>query len=210
MAYTLTTATTEVRALINESTASFWSDTEVQEWIKQGCLDWTEKSLLLIKDDTITLATNTVQYTISGSSYINNAIRVLHAEYNSKAMQRLSFEQFRGHSAIQALGSDPAPQYFYDQYDGTTFTVYIAPTPSTTYNGGTVSVQFALRTDDIAELPYEYQPNIFLFAAARAKMKERQYDEAKLFQEMYNNNIIFARTDSLDLGQEPTDSFRIK
>ena len=34
MAFTLATSVTEVRALINEATASYWSDTEIENWIK--------------------------------------------------------------------------------------------------------------------------------------------------------------------------------
>jgi hypothetical protein len=209
MTFTLTTATTEVRALINEASASFWSDTEIQNWIKQGCLDWCEKSLLYIKEDTLTIVTNQVQYTTSGNSDIDNAIRVLHAEHNNKALQRTTFEQIRGHNA-PTLASDPAPKYYYDQYDGLTFTVYIGPKPSSTYNGESISCLFAMRTDDITLLPYEYQPHIFLFAASKAKIKERQYQESSLMWQQYINNIMFARRDSLEQEQMTTDKFRIQ
>ena len=61
MAFTLAQAITEVRALLNEDTASYWSDTNITSWIQQGCLDFTEKSLLLVCKDTITLATGVSQ-----------------------------------------------------------------------------------------------------------------------------------------------------
>lgn len=209
MAFTLATSVTEVRALINEESASYWSDTEIQNWIKQGCLDWCEKSLLLVKEDTITLVNNQVQYTTSGNSYIDDAVRTLHAEYDNVALQRISYEQLRGHNALK-LASDPGPKYYYDQYDGTTFTFYIGPKPSTTYAGNTVTVMFACRTDDITQLPYEYQPIIFLYAASKAKVKERQWQESALLWQQYINNIIFSRQDSLELGQTPTEAYRIK
>lgn len=210
MAFTLNQAVTEVRAIINEETASYWSDTEIQSWIAQGCLDWCEKTLSYILEDTITLTTNTVQYTTSTNSYIDNAMLVLHAEHNNKALKRLRYEQLRGHNAPAALGSDAAPKYFYDQYDGTTFTFYIAPTPSSTYNNTLVTVLFASRTDDITALPYEYQQQIFLYAASKAKAKERQFSEASLFWQQYINNIQFARLDSLEHGAMETErNFRV-
>ncbi len=207
MAFTLTTAKTEVRALINEDTASYWSDTEIENWIKQGCLDWCEKTLLLTREDTITLATNTYKYTTSGSSYIDNAIRTLHAEHNNKALKRLSYEQFRGHNRM-VLVDDEDPEYFYDKYNELVFTVYIAGTPSVSQNGDTVNVLFACRTNAIAELPYEYQPNIFNFAATKAKMKERQWQEAQLLWQIYLNNITFSRKDKLEIPHQTSEHFK--
>jgi len=209
MAYTAATALTEVRSLIQEPIAAYWTDTEINEWIKQGCLDWCEKTLLLCKEDTITLVANQVQYTTSTNSYIDNAIRTLHAEYNNVAMQRVRYEQLRGHNAMK-LATDPAPKYFFDKYDGTSFTVYVAPTPSATYDSTIMSVLFAIRTDDITEIPYEYQQVIFLFAASKAKVKERQWQESALLWNQYVNNIAFSRRDTQELGQLPTKAFRIE
>jgi len=100
MAFTLIQGVQEVRSLINESSASYWSDTELESWIKQGCLDWCEK------------ITNQYQYTASTSNYIDNAIRTLHAEYNNIALKRLTFEEIRGHNQM-VLTNDENPKYFY-------------------------------------------------------------------------------------------------
>jgi hypothetical protein len=208
MAYTAATALTEVRSIINEPSASFWTDAEILEWIRQGCLDWCEKSLLLIKEDIITPVTNTVKYTTSGSSYIYNAIRTLHAEYDDTALQRITYEQIKKHNARQ-LGNLVKPAYFYDQYDGLVFTFYLGPIPDATITSD-ITVLFAMRTDDIEEIPYEYQQTIFLYAIHKAKLKDRQYQEASMILQQYVNNILFARQDSLELPGQSTDSFRIK
>lgn len=209
MAYTLTTATTEVRALINEDTAAFWSDDDIQEWIKQGCLDWSEKSLLAVKMDTVTLVSGQYLYTTSTNSEIDNAIRTIHAEYNNVALQRISYEQLRGHNALK-LGSDKTPKYYFDLYNETTFTLHIAPTPTATEAGNALTCYFAKRIDDITKIPYEYQQTIFLYAASKAKTRERQYQEAMMYYQMYVQNIIFARQDSLQRGVQPTSTFRIQ
>jgi hypothetical protein len=208
MAFTLATGVTEVRALLNEETGSFWSDTELQNWIKQGCLDWCEKSLLYIVEDTITVVDAQVKYTTSGSSHIDNAIRTLHAEYGNAALQRVNYEQIRKHNARQ-LGSSVTPAYYHDQYNGLVFTFYLGPTPDNTVAGNNITVQFALRTDDITKIPYEYQQHIFLYAYSKAKIKERQYREATMAWQQYINNIMFARKDSLEHGTQPVETFRI-
>ena len=207
MAFTLSSSVTEVRSLINEPTASYWSDTEIESWIKQGCLDWCEKTLLLTQEDVITLATDTYRYTASTGNYINNAIRTLHAEHKGIALKRLTYEEMRGHTQM-ALATDEDPRYIYDKYNGLVFTVWIGDTPSVEQNGDSINVIFALRTDAIAELPYEHQSTIFNYAAAKAKMKERQWQEAQLLWQMYLNNVAFARKDKLEIPEQSFDQFK--
>ena len=208
MAYTLASTVTEIRALINEDVADYWSDSEIQNWIKEGVLDWCAKSLLYMRHDTITLATDTQEYTASGSSYISNALRTLHADYEGRALQRISYEQINKHNA-RALGGDDEPYFFFDHYNGTTLTFYIGPTPTATYNSETVNVVFACRTDDITAIPWEYQPTVFLYAAHKAKFKERQYQEAYLYYQQYINNIVFSRADNINRGVQTTDAFKV-
>ena len=209
MAFTITTATTEVRAIINEAIASYWSDTEIVSWIKQGCLDWCEKTLLLTQEDTITLSTNTYKYTSSTNSHIDNAIRTLHAEHKGRALKRLTYEEMRGHNQM-SMATNEDPEYFYDKYSGLTFTLYIGDTPSVEQNGDSVSVIFALRSDDITKIQYEHQPTIFNYAAAKAKMKERQWQEAQLLWQIYLNNIAFSRKDKLEIPTQSFDQFKEK
>jgi len=209
MAFTLATSVTEVRALVNESTASFWSDTEIESWIKQGCLDWTEKTLLLTYEDRIALVTSTVTYTSSVSNYIDSAIRTLHAKFSGKALKRLTYEELHEHHQM-VLATNESPEYYYDKYDGLTFTFYIADTPSVVQNGAYVNMLFACRTDDITKIPYEYQSNIFNFAASKAKMKERQWQEAQLLWQIYLNNISFARKDKLEIPEQTSEHFKEK
>jgi hypothetical protein len=127
MAFTLATSITEVRALLNEASTYFWSDTEITNWIKQGCLDWCEKSLGLIKEDTIALVTNQYQYTTSTNSYIDDAIQCIYCEHNNIALQRISLPQMRGHNQI-TLATDSMPKYYFDTYDGLTYTFYVMNT----------------------------------------------------------------------------------
>ena len=209
MSFSLIQAVQEIRYLINEPLPSFWSDTELESWIAQGCLDWCEKTLLLTREDTIILSTNTYKYTSSAGDHIDNAMRTLHAEHDGRALKRLTYEEMRGHNQM-SMATDEDPEYFYDKYNGLTFTLYIGDTPSAAQNGDSVSVIFAIRTDDITELPYEHQQTIFNFAAAKAKMKERQWQEAQLLWQMYLNNIVFSRKDKLEIPEQKFDQFKEK
>jgi hypothetical protein len=210
MAFTLATSITEVRALLNEASTYFWSDTEITNWIKQGCLDWCEKSLGLIKEDTIALVTNQYQYTTSTNSYIDDAIQCIYCEHNNIALQRISLPQMRGHNQI-TLATDSMPKYYFDTYDGLTYTFYVGPTPSSSFNAELLTVRWASRTDDITTIPYEHQQTIFLYAASKAHSKDRQYGDATMMWQQYINNISFSRVDRETGDQQtPTDAFRIK
>lgn len=209
MAYTEAQAITEVRYIINEETPSYWSDTELQGWIQQGVLDWCQKSLLFTREDSITLVSGQTEYTVSNLTYLASALRTIHAEYNGKALQRINYEQIRKHNA-KSLGTDKTPVYFFDMYDGVNMTLYIGPAPSATEAGNDVTIHVAGKTTDITKIPDEYQPTIFLFAAHKAKFKERQYQEAYLYYQMYINNIVFSRSDALNRGIQTVDAFRIR
>ena len=209
MAYSLAQSITEVRSIINEDTASFWTDAQITAWLQQGTLDWCEKSLLYADEDDITLVASQAKYTTSTSSNIDTASRVLHAEYSGKAMQRVSYTQIRAHNA-RALGSLTTPFYYYDQYFGNALTVFIGPTPAAAQADETVSVIFAMKTTDITDIADEYQPTIFLYAAHKCKVRERQYQEASMFYQQYLANVYFSKADRLVPAVQPVDGYRIK
>lgn len=47
MAVLMSTAITEVRALLNESAAAFWTNAQLQSWINQGCEDVARRAEIL-------------------------------------------------------------------------------------------------------------------------------------------------------------------
>ena len=53
MAYTLTQSVTQVRSLLDEATAQFWTDAELESWINQGCQDVARRAETLWQEVTI-------------------------------------------------------------------------------------------------------------------------------------------------------------
>ena len=86
--------------------------------------------------------------------------------------------------------------------------VWVWPIPSASENATTIYCLAAQATDDITDIRYEYQPLVALYACALAKMKDRKYQEATLFQQMYLNSIKYEREDKFDLGKDKIDKFR--
>lgn len=204
MAYTAATLRTEVRALLNESTGAFWSDTEIDEWVKQGCLDLSTKVHAYVTEQTFNLATSQFKYTSTDGAWIANLVRCKHVWWkdaaNAKALQRMEFEKL-GHQQVNTAGP---PRWYCEERQN----IWIWPVPTVTENATTIYCLASQATDDITNIRYEYQPLVTLFAASLAKMKDRKYAEASLFQQMYLNSINYERQDKFDLGEDPSEKFR--
>jgi hypothetical protein len=88
--------------------------------------------------------------------------------------------------------------------------VFIWPKPTATENGQTVSMLHAYETDDATALRDEHQHIAILYAAAKAKQKDRMFEEAALLLSQYYNAVTFERQDKFDMGVDPIASFKQK
>ena len=59
---TMTNAITAVRSLLDEATAVFWSDTEIQNWVNEGCLEVSRRAEILWNTDAIAVTALTQTY----------------------------------------------------------------------------------------------------------------------------------------------------
>jgi len=201
VAYTLSQSVTQVRSLINEDSAAFWSDTEIENWIKEATIDVSCKLLCAETDTAITLVANQWAYTD-----LTDLLKIKGCYYDAgsgaiKGMQRIDVEKL-GHLQV----SSGAPKYFYDINRD----VNIWPIPSATEAGDTIVVYHAYETDDVTDLRDEHQPLTFLYAAAKAKTKDRMFQESSLLMSQYLNSVNFERQDKYDQGTTPTSEFSLK
>lgn len=208
MALTVAEMTTEVRALINEESASFWSDTEIENWIKQGTIDISCKLLSAEQESTITLATNQWIYTSSDESWIGDLLRSKDVYFtdssgNIYGLQRIRIKNI-GHLEVKQTAN--RPKYFVE----VNRKFYVWPKPSSNENGQDLTVVHAYETDDATALKDEHQHLVILFAAARAKTKDRAFNDAALMMQEYRSGIQFERQDKYDFGVDPTEVFRLR
>jgi len=114
MAYTLSQAVAQVRYLLNEPTAGFWTDTEIESWLGQAAADISTKTLCTTAEGTITLATSQMKYTSSDSAWLDDLIRAEVVWYSSgtgtRGLQRIQPHMF-GH--VQNKDAGPT-RYFYE------------------------------------------------------------------------------------------------
>ncbi len=182
---------TEVRSLINEATASFWTDAQLQNWLDQGISDIAARGLVLQSADTFLLVTGQLEYAdlvTGGVAGVTDIVKVWGAIYISPdneyiGLKRISPSQV---ADLPFMAAGP-PKYYYHFADK----LGILPLPTTGENGESVKVYFskqpagatlALR---IAELPPEYKNLIYWYAASMCFKKEHRITESDSLYKMY-------------------------
>lgn len=207
MAYTAATARSRVREFINEDTADFWTDTEIDEWIKMGCLDISTKTLVVKHRDYFTLATDTEVYDASdfNTNTSDVIVGVQYAWYqddmNAVSLQKIRPDQF-GHVQFQDAG--PPKMFFEDNGE-----IFVWPVPTSSENGNKINLIYAYASDDITDLRYNYQIMAIWFAVSMAKAKDEQFGQASMWQQVYANALQFERNDKFDKGIERAQSKRL-
>ena len=212
MSYTAANAITETRYLINENNADFWSDTEIEGWIKEATIDVSCKLLSAEAEGTIDIVDNQWIYTSDDESWIGDLLKIKGCYYeivntttsalvSVAGLQRVDMEKF-GHLQVNS----GKPRYFMENNRS----VYIYPIPTSTEEQYDIEVLYAYETDDVTALRDEHQSLTFLYAASKAKMKDRLFEEANFYMSQYLNSISFERKDKYDFGVDPTSEFDLK
>jgi len=206
LAYTLAQSVTQIRSLINEETPGFWDDTEIENWIKEATIDISTKLLSVEDEQTIILINGQWIYTSVEESWIADLIKAKGCYYdagsgNVKGMQRIDIQKV-GHLPV----STGIPKYFFENNRN----FYIWPVPTAAEAGNTITVIYGMESDDITDLKDEHQPFAFLYAAARAKAKDRMFQESALYMSQYISSLNFERQDKFDMGTDPYATFDLK
>ena len=188
--YTAATARTQIRSILNEATASFWSDTEIDNWVKEATEDISVRTGCIQISDTVTLSTGTYEYaTTTGSVSAADIVDILGMVYVvSTDIIGNTTQRFIGLIPISPsvvsqlpLTDSGPPQYYYRAGDK----IGVLPVPTATENAQVVRLYFTKQSQTIGDLPNEYQPLTFWYAASMAYKKEHRYVESDKFYQMY-------------------------
>jgi len=189
------------RYYLNEPTEVFWSDDELLVWLNKGTLDIATRTKCLESWESVSLAADTVEYTLS-DSYI--AITDVVYSDASDALKGLikSNPSSVGHES--AVGE---PSYWYSAGNKLGIFPSLAAIDGTTAE--TVRAYYVTRPTDVTSgqnvlVPAHYDHALTLYIAARAWYKDGQfakgnrlmaeyYEELDRFRLDYNEQIKQAK-----------------
>ena len=207
--YTAAEALQQVRVLINETTASFWTDEEINNWIIEGVIDVSSRGVSWEKRDSINLAANTIAYTAlvsGGAGAIAKIVKVYACVFDNGSNDYKGLQQIHPRM-IKHLTAKDAGEPLYFWHFGTEIGVWPLTTTAVA-SAGVIQVFFSQISYAITDLPDYYQSLPILYAAAKAKMKDQKYAAANQLFAIYLNALAFQRTDLYERGADSNDMLK--
>lgn len=195
MALTAADVRAEIRVLINEPVAAFWSDAEIDAWVTQAATNISMTDPIETTAS-VTLVASTLEYTLP-TTFANPTVttgiisKISAVHYNGRGLLHVHPRTI-GNVSADTTSNDPAVWSMH----GTRF--FLSPVGSGA--SGTVDLYCSVFTDDIADVTDIYQPLAILFGAAKAKQKDGRFAEAAAFLSEYVNNLAFMRNNIIERG----------
>ena len=187
MSVQVSTAITQVRDLIAESSAAYWTDAQIQGWLNQGCADFARRTRTLRDKQQVTVSANVQNYNTPSNYYA-----VYRLEYQPASTGQVFIYplDFMGYNEMdQAWGvyqTFPAawPQAYTLWGNPPNLQIRLFPVPD---QSGVLNV-FGYRqstdtnlTTDYIDVLQGYEEAIYEFAAYKAFRKDNstQWQDAK-------------------------------
>jgi hypothetical protein len=200
MSLTLVKGIADVRQLLNEPTAVFWTDLEIEDWIKEGTRIIVSKTHGVEATGNITLVQNQLSYTSTDSTWIGDCMWAYAALYNNgankyKGLQFIHPKQIG--NLLTFTAGDPKYYSFFNR------AFYIWPLPSSTIVGNTVLTMYAKETEDFTLLPDEFQHLAIMWGQAKAYEKDMKHAQAAAIKQNFYSEMQFERNDKTTRPGEP-------
>ena len=182
---------TEVRSLINETTASFWTDAQLQSWMDNGISDIAARTGCIEDSDTFLLVTSQYEYVnlvTDGAAAVSNITQVWGCIYLNPDDGYIGLKRILPRQVADLPHMKPGPPVYYYHFDNK---IGIFPLPTSGQNGDSVKIYFSKNPSAatlelrIAELPSEYHNAMLWYCAAMAYKKEHRFTESDKFFQMY-------------------------
>lgn len=200
--YSVAEARAQVRSVINESTADFWTDDEIDSWLVEGTSMLATQAHCVEAVDDVTLVVNQLEYTtLDGSDDVSDIIKIHAVIYNDGSngytgLVKMDLDLV-GRDDLNSSG--PPQQYcmFADK-------IVIMPITSAAVvsAGGKVRVYYSKLAADITSIPDHLQVYVICYAVAMAFFKRNKNGIASYFMNLFNTWSSFER---VDLMLEPTE-----
>jgi hypothetical protein len=181
------------RTYLNESSASFWTDTEMLVWVNDGMEDIVTRTHALETTESVSLVADTIEYTITSTYITVKAVHYVDANSKVWGLKKGSPEHL-GTDAFSEMQLE-VPAFWYDW--GGKVGVYPSLSSVTTE---TVTVYLVTRPTAIiisanVTTPAIYDKALTLYVVAQAWAKDRQTARYAHFMGMYMQELDRIRGD---------------
>jgi len=194
---TMAEARIEVRSLLNEPTAHFWTDLELEDYIQEGAVDVSAKTLCYEVVTSQTLSDNIIEY-----AEPTDTIKVLSCTLfdDSEGTYR-GLQKIHPRMMNHVPNNDAGLPYYYYHFAGK---VGVYPVPEVDASDA-IYIYHASISDDITALPDKAQSPVIEYAAAMGLFKARRNTEAVALYTNYLNSLRFLRADLHTMDVESKD-----
>lgn len=187
----------------------FWSDDEIENWIKEGTRVFSSKSLMVEEIGTISPMILTTPYYDSGDeTFLANVLEIYAVIYNTttsyKGLVKIHPRQI-GNLAKSAVTGPPKYYCLFNRQ------LYIFPLASAAeVSAGTLDILHAAETGTFLDLENEYQHLPIIYATAKALQKDQKFGQAGVLMQQFYQEISFERSDKHEREVDTIDDFKIK
>lgn len=194
---TAATIITRARQILNEETAGFWDDTELLRWVNDGQSDIAEKALCIQTTESISLVSDTIEYTPT-TSYI----KVVDVWFTDSSGDIWALKKVdpgaKGAAREELYSQSETPKCWYE-FNGK---VGVFPSMSSVTTE-TITVFFAQQSTDVTSAQSVVVPAIFdsclvNYVVAMAHQKDRKYQDFQFFWQRYENELNRYRQDFIE------------
>ena len=196
MALTLAQLRTEVRAILNEATAAFYTDAQLDQFLQHGARDISMKTRCFETDATIAVVASTLSYAEpTGALYV-------HAVLNATtgiALTKISPNKM-GHIVDTATAAVPLYWFHFNEK------IWLTPIAS---GSVTLTVLYAQTTETVTDIPDQFRWMLIDYAVSRGMLRNQKTIESLALANIYNNNVQFVRRDVTERGVDTIDDLTI-
>jgi hypothetical protein len=180
MAYTVAQLITAVRSLVNESSAAFFTDPEVTDWLAQATLEISTLAKCVEAHLAVQMLLETWEYVLPA-----DCVEVLHAIWDptKQALRRVS-PSMVGEDSPDLTGDRPVTFFEWNHR------LYLNPLPNGVAADQNVHLFYARVTADVLLLPDTYQVLAISYAVYRAKLKDHLFTEAATLYAEYATALV--------------------
>lgn len=180
-----TEAETEIRAILNETTAGYFTSTEIQNWISEACGDISTRANGVPSVDSIMIVASQMHYTSTTGTSITLMTKIWGLAYNNgsnvmRGLREVIPQQFNSRMANEAAGE---PKFW--TRIGNKVGVWPLSTAAMVTAGAHYSCYFSYVTETYTDLTDRLQPLVVPYVAWRALLKDEQFADAEYFKTEY-------------------------